>query len=209
MTRVAEPYDIVVTTNSGYPLDQNLYQGGKGLSAAAGILRDGGAILFASQCADGLPAGSPYARSLERFRTRRHSSPLSSTEVCTSRSSGRARRPRWFAGVGAYSCTRADSPMPRSARPWFEPVADPSACLAALVAEYGPSCRVADPSRWPPVHRLPALTGRDHGPAPIRGGRLRDRRPSKGGRPDVPAGTRILVDAKELVPLGEPFRTRD
>ena len=28
-------------------------------------------------------------------------------------------------------------------RAWFEPVDDPTAALGALVAEYGPSCRVA------------------------------------------------------------------
>ena len=35
MVPVDAPYDIVVTTNSGYPLDQNLYQSVKGMSAAA------------------------------------------------------------------------------------------------------------------------------------------------------------------------------
>ena len=39
MEAVDHPYDIVITTNSGYPLDQNLYQTVKGLSAAAQIVR--------------------------------------------------------------------------------------------------------------------------------------------------------------------------
>ena len=39
MVAVDEPYDIVVTTNSGYPLDQNLYQSVKGMSAAGRIVR--------------------------------------------------------------------------------------------------------------------------------------------------------------------------
>ena len=38
------PFPIVVTTNSGYPLDQNLYQAVKGMSAAAQIVSDGGYI---------------------------------------------------------------------------------------------------------------------------------------------------------------------
>ncbi len=55
-TRPVEgPFDVVVTTNSGYPLDQNLYQTVKGMSAAARIVRDGGAILAVSECGDGLP----------------------------------------------------------------------------------------------------------------------------------------------------------
>jgi nickel-dependent lactate racemase len=64
MVAVDAPYDLVITTNSGYPLDQNLYQCIKGVSAAARIVRDGGTILLAGQCADGLPAGSGYERLL-------------------------------------------------------------------------------------------------------------------------------------------------
>ncbi len=61
MVGVAAPYDVVVTTNSGYPLDQNLYQCVKGLRAAAGIVRDGGVIILAAACEDGLPAHGRYA----------------------------------------------------------------------------------------------------------------------------------------------------
>ena len=42
MVACAEPYPIVVTSNSGAPLDQNLYQTVKGMSAAAQIVADGG-----------------------------------------------------------------------------------------------------------------------------------------------------------------------
>ena len=52
---VDAPFDIVVTTNSGYPLDQNLYQAVKGMSAAAEIVRPGGTIICAAECRDGLP----------------------------------------------------------------------------------------------------------------------------------------------------------
>jgi len=61
MVPVDAPFDIVVTTNSGYPLDQNLYQCIKGLSAAARIVRPGGAIVLAAACADGLPEHGRYA----------------------------------------------------------------------------------------------------------------------------------------------------
>ncbi len=49
------PFPIVVTTNSGYPLDQNLYQAVKGMSAAAQIVEQGGLIVAASKCNDGFP----------------------------------------------------------------------------------------------------------------------------------------------------------
>ena len=64
MVPVAEPYDAVITTNSGYPLDQNLYQTVKGMKAAAGVARDGGAIVMAAECADGLPDHGKYGQLL-------------------------------------------------------------------------------------------------------------------------------------------------
>lgn len=65
MVGVEEPYDIVITTNSGYPLDQNLYQSVKGLSAANQITRQGGSIIIATACEDGLPNHGEYAALLE------------------------------------------------------------------------------------------------------------------------------------------------
>ncbi len=64
MQKVDEPFDIVLTTNSGYPLDMNLYQAVKGIAAAARIVKDGGHILLAAECAEGTPAGSPHDRLL-------------------------------------------------------------------------------------------------------------------------------------------------
>jgi lactate racemase len=60
MQTVSQPFDMVVTTNSGYPLDLNLYQGVKGMSAAARIVKPGGTIILAAECREGLPAGSPF-----------------------------------------------------------------------------------------------------------------------------------------------------
>ena len=60
MQAVPEPYDIVITTNSGYPLDQNLYQTVKGMSAAAKIVKEGGVIIAAAECSDGYPNHGNY-----------------------------------------------------------------------------------------------------------------------------------------------------
>jgi lactate racemase len=62
--RVGEPFDVVVSTNGGYPLDRNLYQAVKGMAAAERIVRAGGTIVMASACADGTPGGSAFARLL-------------------------------------------------------------------------------------------------------------------------------------------------
>ena len=55
MVACEEPFPIVVTTNSGYPLDQNLYQAVKGMSAAAQIVAGDGYIATAARCNDGFP----------------------------------------------------------------------------------------------------------------------------------------------------------
>jgi len=56
MVPVPQEFPIVVTSNSGFPLDQNLYQSVKGMSAAARIVQPGGTIVMASECGDGIPA---------------------------------------------------------------------------------------------------------------------------------------------------------
>jgi nickel-dependent lactate racemase len=65
MRPVEEPFDIVVTTNSGYPLDLNLYQAVKGMSAAAQVVRPGGAIIVSADCWDGIPEHGQYSRLLK------------------------------------------------------------------------------------------------------------------------------------------------
>ncbi len=49
----ASPADIVITTNGGYPLDQNIYQSVKGMTAAEATCREGGVIIIAAECSDG------------------------------------------------------------------------------------------------------------------------------------------------------------
>jgi nickel-dependent lactate racemase len=64
MVPCARPFPIVVTTNSGYPLDQNLYQTVKGLSAAAQVVAEGGYIAAASRCNDGFPSHGNFRKLL-------------------------------------------------------------------------------------------------------------------------------------------------
>lgn len=60
MQKVEKAFDVVVTTNSGYPLDINLYQAVKGMSAASQIVRKGGSIICAAECSDGMPEHGSY-----------------------------------------------------------------------------------------------------------------------------------------------------
>jgi lactate racemase len=57
-------FPIVVTSNSGFPLDQNLYQTVKGMSAAAQVVTDGGLIIAAAECGDGFPDHGSFKRFL-------------------------------------------------------------------------------------------------------------------------------------------------
>jgi len=64
MAPVDEPYDLVITSNSGYPLDLNIYQSVKGMSAAMQVVKKGGDILIAAECWDGIPENTDFARML-------------------------------------------------------------------------------------------------------------------------------------------------
>jgi len=64
MAACPRPFPIVVTTNSGYPLDQNLYQTVKGMSAAAQVVTEGGYIAAAARCNDGFPAHGNFKKLL-------------------------------------------------------------------------------------------------------------------------------------------------
>ena len=143
MVPVERPYDVVVTTNSGYPLDQNLYQCVKGLRAAAGIVRDGGTIILAAACEDGLPAHGRYADLLAGS-----SGPV---EFLARLSSGKiAERDQWQVQVQAEILARArvlaftpGVPPDDLRRAWLEPVEDVAAALRLALEEAGPGARGA------------------------------------------------------------------
>ena len=48
------PADIVISTNGGYPLDQNIYQAVKGMTAAEAAVKDGGVIIMLAASNDGV-----------------------------------------------------------------------------------------------------------------------------------------------------------
>lgn len=71
MVAVPRTFDVVVTTNSGYPLDINLYQSVKGMRAADQVVRPGGAIIIATRCSDGVPEHGLYGTILRQSRSPR------------------------------------------------------------------------------------------------------------------------------------------
>lgn len=56
----AEKADIVVVGNGGYPLDQNIYQSVKGMTAAEAVCKENGIIIMLAECSDGHGGDSFY-----------------------------------------------------------------------------------------------------------------------------------------------------
>jgi nickel-dependent lactate racemase len=101
MVPAPHPFDIVITTNSGYPLDLNLYQSVKGMSAAAQVVREGGAIIIAADCWDGIPDHGLYGQLL-----READSPRSLLDtVCAP---GFLKQDQWQAQTQAQIQLKAD-----------------------------------------------------------------------------------------------------
>jgi len=101
MCPVAEVFDIVITSNSGHPLDLNLYQTVKGMSAAAQIVRQGGSIIIASECWDGIPEHGEYGRLLDEAKN-----PDGLLEKI--RQPGFTIQDSWQAQIHALVCKKAD-----------------------------------------------------------------------------------------------------
>ncbi len=142
MAPVDRPYDVVVTTNSGYPLDQNLYQAVKGMSAAAQIVRPGGAIVIASECADGLPEHGRYKDLL-----REALGPEAFLERLAE--PGFQAHDQWQVQVQAQIqrkarvLVKARGLSPEQLRAaWFEPIDDVTRAVEALTCQYGPRVAV-------------------------------------------------------------------
>lgn len=60
----ANPADIVISTNGGYPLDQNIYQSVKGMTSAEATVKKGGVIIMLAQSSDG-HGGEAFCREME------------------------------------------------------------------------------------------------------------------------------------------------
>ena len=142
MQAVDKPFDIVVTTNSGYPLDLNLYQGVKGMSAGARILKENGLLLLACECREGVPTNSPLDKLLK--------SANSPEEILSMLASpGFVRPEQWQAQIQALIQRRAEVQIYSSlddttiAGAHLEPCADIAKTVSDRLAKLAPDARVA------------------------------------------------------------------
>lgn len=135
-------FPVVVTTNSGYPLDQNLYQTVKGMHAAAQIVTPGGLILAASRCNDGFPDHGNFKRLLFD-----HGSPRELLDTITR--PGFCLYDQWEAQLLALVRSRAEVGLYSELAPedvrraHLEPVANLEDRLEAEIRQRGPDVRIA------------------------------------------------------------------
>ena len=149
-------YPLVITTNSGYPLDQNLYQAVKGMSAATQIVEPGGLIVAAARCNDGFPAHGNFRKLLFE-----HASPRALLDAILA--PGFSMYDQWEAQKLAMILVRArvalhsEIPAEDARRAHLIPADDLEAFLAAEILRLGADAPVAVLPEGPMT--IPALEG--------------------------------------------------
>jgi lactate racemase len=142
MVACEREFPIVVTTNGGYPLDQNLYQAVKGMSAAYQVVSEGGLIISASRCNDGFPDHGNFRKMLLE-----HSSPEEMLE--TIYSPGFSVFDQWQVQLFALILQRArvalysEIPADDVRRVHLEPVDDITARISEELQNIGRDAPVA------------------------------------------------------------------
>ncbi|MGH8793935.1 MAG: nickel-dependent lactate racemase [Stackebrandtia sp.] len=142
MRPVDQTFDVVVTTNAGFPLDQNLYQSCKGLSAAATVVADGGVIVGAAECRDGFPDHGDFRQVLA-------SAPSPQALLSQIEARPRTVPDQWQVQVQAKIQSRARVVMHTSyldaddlRLAHMDYTADVGACVRDLLDRAGPDARV-------------------------------------------------------------------
>jgi nickel-dependent lactate racemase len=142
MQSVGTPFDIVVTTNSGYPLDLNLYQTFKGISAARQIVKKGGSIIAVSECSKGIPDQSHYKKILHKASSVREI-------LDTITTPGYSQIDQWGAQIQAMIQLWADVylysslPADKVKKSHIVPISSVEACMTELIKKYGPNTSIA------------------------------------------------------------------
>jgi nickel-dependent lactate racemase len=142
MVPVPAPFDVVITTNSGYPLDLNLYQAVKGMSAAAQVVKTGGSIIAAAECWDGIPDHGQYKKLLHMA-----DSPQALLDIVSA--PGFLMHDQWEAQIQAQIQLKADVYVKNSylsdeelRQALFLPCHSIEETLAKLLEKHGPGATV-------------------------------------------------------------------
>lgn len=139
---VAEPVDIVVTCCAGYPLDTTFYQAVKGLTGALPIVKQGGTIICCASLSEGI--GSPQFQQLFQENA--------SLEVFVERILGKDYfvMDQWQLEELAKVRRKAKVKMVSDGLSadtlnglFVEAAASVESAVAASLAEYGPTAKIA------------------------------------------------------------------
>jgi len=155
MALLKEAFDIVITSNSGYPLDLNIYQSVKGMSAAERVVKEGGSIIMVAECWDGIPFGSDYEiilKSVDKVGSlmgfiREHEQELRDTWQVYFQAMVQMK-------ADVYLYSKLDPETVKSAH--LEPVSNINSLILELVQKYGPDTRICVLPEGP--HTIPYLT---------------------------------------------------
>lgn len=90
----AVPCDVAITTNGGYPLDQNIYQAVKGMTAAEATLDEGVVIISIAGCSDG-HGGEGFYRNIAE------NDPAEFEKSCITRAKSDTLADQWTAQIFA------------------------------------------------------------------------------------------------------------
>ena len=142
MVKCDYPFDVVITTNAGYPLDQNLYQAVKGMNAARMIVKQGGTIICAAECSEGMPEHGNFVKILKM-----RNSPKELLEMIEDPSfqmfdqweAQRLAMIQEWADVYLYSTLPDESVKIAS----LIPTTDIERTLSELMSKYGPEMSIA------------------------------------------------------------------
>jgi lactate racemase len=145
--------DITITTNSGAPLDLDLYQTVKGMDGASLITRDGGIIVIASSCCAGVGPQSfvdvhrSCRNPIDVMQRIRREEPL-----------GVQWQNQILARIQMrnHVMLRSELPDDDLRSMWIEPIHDLDQAVASSLAAMGPSAQIALIPDGPLV--LPLLT---------------------------------------------------
>jgi nickel-dependent lactate racemase len=131
--------DVVLSTNAGLPLDRNLYQAVKGMSAAERVVRPGGDIVMVASCVDGYPDDGAFARIV---RAAPSAAALTNPAITPSLDTWQAQvLGRVLAKATVHLFTEGLSPdQVRDVH--LQPIEDPSVAVAELVSRRGPGATV-------------------------------------------------------------------
>jgi nickel-dependent lactate racemase len=138
---VDAPYDLIVASAGGFPLDIDLRQAHKGLENACQALRPGGSILFYAEC----PGGAGI-RAFEEYVSR-YRDEFEMREALSRKFVVGGHKAYWVARLGrlynVHLVSGLDPDFVRCCH--FTPVApaDHEAALRSLLAQAGADARVA------------------------------------------------------------------